>query len=128
MAGETEDLNIISETQTTVGRSLISLLIFLVLRIDAIVFTGGIGEKSFIKRKRILGKYDMIAADYIYSWFLEYLAPFGVHLDEDLNNENGKDSTGPLHIKLSYGLLFHNFEFHFTLNCNSNSQEHEGPF
>jgi len=47
-------------------------------RIDAIVFTGGIGEKSFIKRKRIL----------------EYLAPFGIHLDEDINNENGKKTSG----------------------------------
>ena len=25
--------------------------------LDAIVFTGGIGEKSFIKRKKIAGKY-----------------------------------------------------------------------
>ena len=28
--------------------------------LDAIVFTGGIGEKSFIKRKKIAGKYCIL--------------------------------------------------------------------
>ena len=28
------------------------------------------------------------------SWFLEYLAPFGILLDEDINNENGKKTSG----------------------------------
>jgi len=47
-------------------------------RIDAIVFTGGIGEKSFIKRKKIL----------------DYLAHFDISYDEEANNENGKNTSG----------------------------------
>jgi len=47
-------------------------------RIDAVVFTGGIGEKSFIKRKKIL----------------DYLAPLGINFDEEINNKNGKSTSG----------------------------------
>jgi len=48
--------------------------------IDAIVFTGGIGEKSFIKREKIL----------------DYLEPLGVNCDKKSNDLNGKNSGGKI--------------------------------
>jgi len=48
--------------------------------IDAVVFTGGIGEKSFIKREKILN----------------YLEPLGVKCDKKSNDLNGKNSGGKI--------------------------------
>jgi len=53
--------------------------------IDAIIFTGGIGEKSFIKRKKIA----------------DHLKFLGVELNETNNNNNGKNSEGRITLEES---------------------------
>ena len=50
----------------------------IIFRIDAIIFTGGIGEKSFIKREKIV----------------DHLKPLGAILDQNSNNTNGAESCG----------------------------------
>ena len=49
-----------------------------IFRLASIIFTGGIGEKSFIKRRKIA----------------DHLRPLGVVLDNDANNSNGSNSNG----------------------------------
>ena len=50
----------------------------IIFRIDAIIFTGGIGEKSFIKREKIV----------------DHLKSLGAILDQNSNNTNGAESCG----------------------------------
>ena len=69
--------------------------------LDAIVFTGGIGEKSFIKRRKIAGKIKTDKKYFhvnclMYSLYLEYLSALGVSLDTELNNINGSSSFGKI--------------------------------
>ena len=66
--------------------------------LDAIVFTGGIGEKSHIKRQRIAGEDLALQCHNLdfYLQFSEYLNPLGVKLDSGLNDLNGSSSLGKI--------------------------------
>ena len=66
----------------------------LLFSLDAVVFTGGIGEKSFIKRAKIIGEYNRRDKMKSYLLVLDHLKPLGLGFDPDHNDDNGKRNGG----------------------------------
>ena len=68
---------------------------------DAVVFTGGIGEKSFIKRAKIIGEYRKRDKMESYLLVLDHLKPLGIRFDPDHNDDNGKKNDGVISTETS---------------------------